>query len=838
MVPRPAEIWGFAAAIAVIGCAAPAAEVQSARPPVEKQSPKTASPGPRAPIARVPAGTVGPFLAPVGETWLTTWAQTDGDSANWYSRALDENGQPRTTAGAIALSLGQVGLVRFRATPTGGAVVLFTARAAENPTVDLHALLLDDAGQLLAPPFRVAEDLGDVVWVEAAAVADQTVALWAERRGNRAEIRSAIVGTERNRSQPTLLRDEVAGWQLARARGTSLLATVSSAGAVALGIFNQAGELTTTAAVAESGAVPSIDLVSTPKGFVLAFVRQRRMTTEVVTALVGDDGNLLTQPVEATAAIGNQSLVRLVGGNPASLVFRNEDYEPDDMRIAALSHAGLASGAQSLIAVDASLPQPLFAERATGGVAGLLWACTSSAGCEQPLLPTLVHLDRRLTIERVDPWDLDGPVPDLAWDLQCGRQGCLALVARFGEPTEVFTQSASPQAREWVVPVRRAASQAPRLIGLDGAFETTALADLVAVPGGTGTLLTTLSDFDPNLPYEIPDEPAPDGRLKPVRAVLTTHWLPPTEEYLASDSPAPDPVVLSYRARSVSGIAVANKGERNLVAWSAIDGQNPQVFTTLIDSQGRKVSQRMQTRSTGEVRSVTADAARKGWLLAWIDERGGAPHAYATRLEDNLNRRTSEVAIAPARCSGLDARVVGDEMWLLAGLETEGGHELALVKADDALKPLGDPTPVASARGAVASPQLLVGTDSKWAAWLEAEADDTTGTSNARARWIRLDDTGRPVGQPVSPRGYGAAISLRGTCIQNACRLLVGQRGRTGDSLAATTLKTDDQPTPLLRLVGKRAAVRPTLLGGEIWLHDDIAGSSRQGVYVGEVSWD
>jgi hypothetical protein len=251
---------------------------------------------------------------------------------------------------------------------------------------------------------------------------------------------------------------------------------------------------------------------------------------------------------------------------------------------------------------------------------------------------------------------------------------------------------ATPPTREWVIPVKTADARPPRLADLEAVFETAPLADAAAVPSRGGTLVSTLTDFDDQLPYEIPDEPAPDGRKKPVRAILSTHWLPPTREWLNSDSAAPEPVVISYRARSVSGLALASKGERNLLAWSAIDGDEPQVFTTLVDAQGKKLTQHMQTRSPGEVRHVVVASARRGWLLGWIDERSGQPRAYATRLEDNANRRTGEVPIAPsATCTGFDAGVLGDEMWLLVAESEADQHRLRLHRTNDGLRTLAEP---------------------------------------------------------------------------------------------------------------------------------------------------
>src|SRR5690606_18735027 len=175
------------------------------------------------------------------------------------------------------------------------------------------------------------------------------------------------------------------------------------------------------------------------------------------------------------------------------------------------------------------------------------------------------------------------------------------------------------------VPVWAESPRNPAVLSVETAFETPELSDLAATRLGSGQLLTTLTYFDPSTPYVIPDSPAPDGRFKPVRALLETRWLPADWSAQGEDTPSE---VLSYRARSTAGVAVAGKPDQALIVWTAVDESEPQVFTTLVDSTGRRKAQKMQTRTRGEIHQVDAVATRNGWMVAWIDERSNRPQTY------------------------------------------------------------------------------------------------------------------------------------------------------------------------------------------------------------------
>src|SRR5262249_27923845 len=131
----------------------------------------------------------------------------------------------------------------------------------------------------------------------------------------------------------------------------------------------------------------------------------------------------------------------------------------------------------------------------------------------------------------------------------------------------------------------------PSTTTVDELATTPELAALAATSDAEGATLAWLSYFDPTIPYEKPKTLAPDGRLAPVQAELRTQFIPAKLAPGAVDAVLPASETISIRARSVAGVALARKGARQLLTWTAIDNGFPQVFTTELDSFGHRLRQ-------------------------------------------------------------------------------------------------------------------------------------------------------------------------------------------------------------------------------------------------------
>ncbi len=778
------------------------------------------------PLAELPSGTVGPFLTPVASGWVALWASPEEESAAWFSRGLYEDGKPRGDARQLFSAAGQIRLVRAVSLPGGKVLALFTSLGTSGES--LHAMTLGPEGELLTPAAPVIESRSELVWLDAIPTPAGALLLWAERTGDRAELAAMRRDEAGGMGEVRSAAKGVRSWQAVPNGSGALLATVNGEGSVELRALNDRGEPSTAAAVSDAAKNSELDLVAAKDGFILAFAERSHLEARVMTVLARADGSLLTQPASATEARGEQALVRLVGGRESYLVWQNVNQEAEQFRVGRLSAAGEVRGAELVVPVNPGLPEPLFAT-ASSGLAALVWACPKREQCTAEV-PIAVRTDTELQPSSATAWALPGGT-DLAWDLQCQKQRCIGLAASFGSPSQVFTQDTTPGSPSVALPVWQQDKAVPRSSSVAAAFETPELSDLAATHSGGGQLVAWLSYFDPSTPYEKPTRPAPDGRMKPVRALLTTQWL--GDDWRGSGTELPAPTVLSYRARSTAGLALARKNDRSLLAWSAVDGEQPQVFTTLVGGRGERISQRMQTRTKGEVQQVRVASAERGWLLAWSDERSGRPRSYLARLEDNLNRRTPDVALpadGEASTMGLDVGIVGREVWLLAAEHQPDA--VRLFRAEDGrLTSLADASVLAQ-NEVVLEPVLALGA-TKWAAWLVERGEMREVVA------AELDDSGNLVAAPRVVEGVQQPERLRANCDAEHCHLVATGRDARGPALFGVSLSSAPLRARVLsRLVAPSGVVvAPALTGESIWYFDAIPSTGRRGVHAAEVLW-
>jgi hypothetical protein len=824
--------------ISVLAAACGASDKPGLRSPPQLAPLKKAD-GPRPPtkpVASVPAGTVGPFLAAGKDGWLLLWAAPDREQNAWFSRSLDSRGQIRNEPIRLGPAEAVVRLVQVRSADDGdGFLVLHTGEAEAGQT--LRAIRLGPGGELNDPPTAVADSTHEIVWIDSVDAGEIWLLLWAERVGDHAELFVATRTESGEISQPKRLSDNARSWQVAGNGEGALLARVGDKGDVHVDALDRAGQIVVTTEIAEGGANGDVDLARTASGFVVGYSSRERLESQVVTALLSLDGKLATRPAVATEPIGEQSLVRLLGGGSGHIVWQNENREPDQLRLSKLSAAGKATGGQLVVPLAPGLPVPQFALRRARPTT-LVWACTQRAGCEEPRWPTLITLDDELQPRVVDPWKLASGAPDLAWDLGCTAQGCLGLAAAFpeseGAPTAVFARGRRPEPGTWTTPVWVEESVVPRTESLEAIAVTPTLSDLAVAPRGGGDVLAWLSYFDPTLPYEKPTSPAPDGRMKPVRALLKTQWVPSEEATFAGATALSEPEVISYRARSSGGLALASKEQKSVLVWSAIDGNDPQIFTTLVNANGAKLSQRMQTRSSGDLRSIRASAARLGWLIAWINHGPKGTKGYAARLEDNLNRRTPDIEwpSGGAKVTGLDAKMVAEEAWILTTAGEPNSVKLGRFN-ERRLDKAAEPVVLGEGSERFSRPELVIDGATRLAVWI------STGDSPARVVVRPLTETGEPAGPARMLEIPGAAVQTTSMCSGGICRLIVGTTTGDDSMLYGTMLDRENAPVrKLLPLLDARALDVPVAESRSVlWLFDGFAGSRQQGVHRAQIRW-
>src|SRR5262249_38785759 len=161
-----------------------------------------------------------------------------------------------------------------------------------------------------------------------------------------------------------------------------------------------------------------------------------------------------------------------------------------------------------------------------------------------------VELGSDLDVIASEPLRLEpasGQTADLAWGLHCASDSCAALGALPAAPAPVYAIELRARSNSWSAPARSLARETPRAPGplrLRSVAETDPLADIEVAPNGDGWLMASITQFDESTPYVMRTTPAPDGRLGPLRALLSVRAL-------AKGQKMPGPMqVISYRARA------------------------------------------------------------------------------------------------------------------------------------------------------------------------------------------------------------------------------------------------------------------------------------------------
>lgn len=792
-------------------------------------------------IAEVPAGTYGPYVGRTDAAGLAVWAARDGDRRKWFVAALGPDGSRRSAPRAIADAPAELGLVAIEPAAKGSFVVLSTRPDGEGTAVD--ALSVSAQGRLIGTPRTL--DRGDepVLWLDAVTTGQGALALWARQRGKAAALSTLAI--DGRSSEPQLVADGARAWQVIEIGGGAALALVD-AEAVKLLRLDAAGRRAGVSVI-RAATTASLDLDAARLGDRIAVGWSDRDDddAQIQIAVLDASGKVVVAPKPAFEATdGDQSLVRLVaplGGGPAYVAWEAAGARPRGgraVRLASLTSEGVVGSARGEVRVAAedTLPELAASPR---GIAALTLArvcakTASAAECQQAeRLPTFVELDRAFSPVAAEPMHLaalSGGAAELAWGLDCRAGGCLALAAIGSDPAPVYAVELAPRSGSWRAPagpwVRK---PPPRPQRIDTLAAIDPLADVAATRLGDATLAAWVTYFDPSTPYQRLKKPAPDGRFDPPRALLQVRRIPDRGE-------APPPETISLRARSLGGVALspgAPEHREALLVWTALDNGQPQVFTTIVDADGKKRLQRMLTRSKGEVSDVAATFVGDGWIVAWVDERHADPEVYVTKVNRMLQRVVPErrLTSAAGAATGVSLLSLGDRVlvtWADARDAEQPGWAdpyVAFVKAMDAA-PLGAEHRLATTRPHSFSPV---------AAWLGAQTvlawlDGPDGSTGA-ARLALVDDKGQLAAPPVAVTLPGNPTALALDCTGDRCRFVaavdVGSRGE----LATFDWRAGDAAPGSKRLAGLSGpagqAAAPVLLGDALLYADQARDRGR-----------
>lgn len=799
-------------------CGSPAAE-QAKSPTVPRTTGKVAPLQPGLPaleaatVTTLAAEAFGPYVGARAGARVVVWAARDKQGSAWYSSPLPPSREP-LRLGATSGPLGLVAVRPAGGGANGGFVVLSTR---EGDLSAVEAMLLGRAGQLSGGPISVAETNSPILWVEAIATSYGTLALWAVSEQGRASLWSALIGPDaRLGGEPRLVVKDVLAWQAVSAADGAMVGVVSAAdkgtGAGTVQIVPLDGSGVTVGrpiVVSESPtAQADLDMVGVGERIALAWTDRRTIDATVVIAVADDSGRIVTKPEAVLPPRGEQALVRLVppatARGPAYLAWENLSEQASRGRrilVAAVGESGKLQPNRGQIAIrggDGGVPELAATTR---GLAALTLAPACPRGsCESAeAVPTFVELAAdfsALTSEPIRLVALKSAPARLAWGLSCLEKDCVALAANDALPTPVYAVRLVSRSSKWepaggpleLGPVPRVAALRTLSVGDE-------LADVAALEVSKGALVATVTYFDPNVPYERLKTPAPDGRYDPVRALLQTRLV-------TREQPPAEPQTISLRARSVGGVDLApGPNEGALLAWSAIDGNSPQVFLSLLDAHGGRLLQRMLTRSRGEVSDVAAAMVEGGWVVGWISERDGDPEVYAAKVDRALHRVGKEQRITNVSGTATGLRLFSQGASVLAvWSDARGPKGTSLadlfaiqLSAKDAT-PMGSEVQVTETRWHSHSPALASTGEGAVLAWVESTgAESEAASKGTGVRLVEIDTAGRPRGDLLIDEGASVAPGLSLSCENRRCNGIFAATTASGRELRGFTWTIRDR---------------------------------------------
>ncbi|HET9933699.1 MAG TPA: hypothetical protein VFQ35_23500, partial [Polyangiaceae bacterium] len=538
------------------------------------------------------------------------------------------------------------------------------------------------------------------------------------------------------------------------------------------------------------------------------------------------------------------ALLRLVppaaGSKRAFIAFERLEARLSTQRyfsLSALDEAGRLSGNRAELGYakdDGSVPE--FAAT-PDGLAALTVApvCRLHASCEgSNTSPTYVRFDGSMKVVASEPLRLEplaGESAELGFGLGCWGAKCVGISALTKVPAPIFAVQLEPRSSVWAAPVRDVErAQPPRV----KEFESVALAESVArlsvASAGGQDFVAYITDFDDNTPWKLLDRPAADGRREPLRAQISLLRTNPSERRR-------EPTQVSLRAHAVGGVALApgdaSRGEL-AVAWAGLDAGVPQLFLTLFDKNGTKLSQRMITHKKGDLSDIALTWVGDGWVLAWVDERSGDAEVYATKVDPKLNRTAPEQRITSSSGVASDLAIAFDGKavelaWSDARGADAGAHGdiyTARLRPRDAARE-GDERRVAATRAHSFSPALQPARDGFALAWIERGDDSDTG----RVAFVDIgkDGSAGPLSTVPLPSGTEPrTVAL--DCPSATCRFLVTADGNDqGELFGGVWQPGKLQPLKaLLPLAdGSAASAAPVLRGDIAWLADKATDRTR-----------
>jgi hypothetical protein len=851
----------FTFSLSLVGCAGHNTSEPVAPPRQAEQKPTPSVPAgtPRlsaTSLAKVPAGTFGPYLGMSSHGGVAVWAASEGDARGWYTHPFTASGESAGHAARIADAPNDLGLVSVRALGTGFALVS-THQVSDGEVVEVS--LLSDRGVKLAGPTSVGHAANSVLWLEAIPNSGGAAIVWAASSAGHAELWTAEINARAELAgNARLLARDAGAWQAVAfgkgfALGVTHVGKASGAhGPIDVSFVNESGSAGAPIVVsAEASADLDLDLAAIGDQrdeLVLAWSDHRGSESRVFSAALDQSGKIVAPAAPATPPLGEQAMLRIAaptsGSGRGYLAWEAVDAQTAAHRtfqVAELRANGRVTNPRGLFEywkMDGSTPE--IAASANGvAVLTLAPVCERRVACEQSALiaPEFVEFDASFSPRSTEPvWPLDEAEPaSLAWNLTCPSVTCFALSAASGDESRVSLTRLEHRSDAYRAPAARVElPPPPRIVGDEALAATAPLAQIALTETSAGTLLGWITDFDPTTPWVKLKKPTADGRFEPLRARIDLQAFAASEPFAALAASE----TLSLRAHSLGGIALSSSAHQNdaLAAWAGLDNGQPQVFLTLVDKLGKKQTQRMLTHKNGDLSDIALLPSGNDYFVAWVDERNSDPEVYATKVNHALNRIAPEQRITQAPGAATDVSLVSTSNGVLViwadarDTETAGAADIyaAALRPNDAAR-VAPEIPLEKTRPHSFSPASRAYGKNALVGWLEAAADSGEDPA-AHVYFAVVDGAGRVVGNVQSvalPAGTPSTLAL--DCSDTTCHAVVSADDGGRTDLYALSFKDEkiSSPVRIRSVSGAGSSVPPVLRGRELYIADAQQSGTR-----------
>jgi hypothetical protein len=788
-------------------------------------------------IASLKDRAVGPILARGDKGALAAYvaASSGASTRPVVVVALGADGAPKAQARIIAQAPADTSSLVVRRA-SGGYLLAWTSLTDRGESLTLAGV--DDDGASRTAALELARTSDHVVWVELVETTKGAVCVWAEEppSGSANVLAQALEATGRPRGVPSRVFRGATSWQAVPSADGVSLAIVSQGGLSVVRLDEGARVVGEPLPIAKTVSA-DMDMVHAGKTLVFAWTDHSRVDPAVVIAGVDEQGKVIA-PHDALPDAGSSSLALVAGGDAGALFVWERSHKRERVQrrvhVASLKDAGAALETKTTLELAGGTAIEARPRGEGWGLVLTARVCKDDASQCGGAAPTFVRLDGALAVAQTEALVL-GPPVSLAWSLDCGKDGCLALAAGPDVPTNVYGVDLSERASTHAAPVAKAIPEdAPRLGATFTLTSGVQVGDIASARIGETTVVASIVSTGAD---EKTHEEKNTLRVTPV----------------ASGRPQAT-ITLSSKVLATGGLAMAaSAGAKDAVlAYVVKEGAGSRVVVTRVDDKGARRAEAQLPGGKGDASDVSLVAVPDGWFVAWVDTRDGNGEVYQAKLRADLSTASfMRVTNAPGDATDTALTSLGTSIILAWADPRESPHDgfadiyAVAISAKDG-KLLGKEGRVLSTAAHSRSPVLAATPNGAALAWIEEAPSGGASEEAKGAMFALLDDHAKPVRDPIKLHlrdpGTVTAITLD---TSPATRLLHAVAARTAQdelTLDAVRIPLDAggqiDSYPLLPLDGPSSLdVALALQAEELLFSDDGPDASDARVRRGVVVW-